>query len=104
MINAATYAVTTVTGVSNPFGVAVTPNSEYAYVTNEQTGTVSVISTGSPTSSPTATPTATSTPKIPEFAGQSVAIILVVFMIIVLSTVIVAKRSRIWKIQLGQHS
>jgi YVTN family beta-propeller protein len=105
VINTATYAVTTVTGVSNPFGVAVTPNSEYAYVTNEQTGTVSVISTGSPTSSstavPTTTPTVAPTPKIPEFPVQLLGITLVVSLIIVLSVVIIAKKRKTSKIQRG---
>ncbi len=42
----ATNAVTaTINGLNDPLGVAVTPNGEYAYVTNEGSGTVSVIST-----------------------------------------------------------
>ena len=46
---------TTVTVGSYPFGVAVTPNGAYAYVTNQDTNSVSVISTSSNTVTETVT-------------------------------------------------
>ena len=46
MISTATNKVTaTITGGNGPFGVAVTPNGDYAYVTNGGSGSVSVINT-----------------------------------------------------------
>ena len=50
MISTATNTVTaTITVVNEPYGVAVTPNGAYAYVTNEAATTVSVISTATNT-------------------------------------------------------
>ena len=46
VISTATNTVTATIPVGNsPIGVAVTPNGEYAYVTNEGSDTVSVINT-----------------------------------------------------------
>jgi YVTN family beta-propeller protein len=137
----ATNTVTaTVTSLSGPQGVAVTPNGEYAYVTNEGSGTVSVISTGSNTvratinvgsapsgvavtpngeyayvtniiddsvsvinTSTNTVPTVSPSPTVPEFPAQLLIITMVVFTIIVLSVVIIAKNRITWKIQLDQH-
>ena len=52
--------IATITGLSEPFGVAVTPNGAYAYVANDDSGTVSVISTA--TNKVTATITVGSSP------------------------------------------
>ena len=61
MISTATNKVmATITGLSEPFGVAVTPNGDYAYVTNDGSGTVSVINTA--TNTVTATITVGSSP------------------------------------------
>jgi hypothetical protein len=95
----ATNTVTaTVTSLSGPQGVAVTPNGEYAYVTNEGSGTVSVINTSTNT-----VPTVSPSPTVPEFPAQLLIITMVVFTIIVLSVVIIAKNRITWKIQLDQH-
>ena len=104
VVSTATNTVTaTVTVGSLPEGVAQTPNGAYAYVINEGSNSVSVISTATSTSSPTAVPTATPTvaptPTIPEFPGQLFTITMVVFMIIVLSAVISARKRIAWKIQ-----
>ena len=83
---------------SNPYGIAIAPNGEYAYVTNlvsvatespvaDWVGTVSVISTGTNTA-----PTASSSPAVPEFPTQSLTITLLVCIIIVLSIVIIAMK------------
>ena len=56
MISTATNTVTANNNVgSGPYGVAVTPNGEYAYVTNFGDGTVSVISTATNTVTETIT-------------------------------------------------
>jgi hypothetical protein len=54
-----------------------------------------------PTTTPTPSPTPTVSPShtIPEFPDQLVIITLIVFMIIVLSAVIIAKKRASWKIQ-----
>ena len=62
MISTATNTVTaTVTVGSFPLGVAVTPNGAYVYVTNQRSGTVSVINTA--TNTVTATITVGSDPN-----------------------------------------
>ena len=56
MINTATNTLTaTITVGKQPFDVAVTPNGEYAYVTNGDSGSVSVIKTASNTVTATIT-------------------------------------------------
>ena len=75
-----------------PFAVAITPNGEYAYVTNQGTvtnyiGMVSVISIDTNT-----VITASSSPAAPEFPTQLLTIILLVSIIIVLSVFIIAKK------------
>jgi YVTN family beta-propeller protein len=59
-IQAANAVTATITGFNAPCGVAVTPNSAYAYVTNEGGNTVSVINTA--TNTVTATVTVGSNP------------------------------------------
>ena len=94
IISTATNTVTaTVTVGSEPTCVAVTPNGAYAYVTNEVSGTVSVISTTTNTVT-----TASPSPKVPEFPVQLLIITLFVFMIIVLSVAIIAKKRKTLKI------
>ncbi|MGD0646121.1 MAG: beta-propeller fold lactonase family protein [Candidatus Bathyarchaeia archaeon] len=94
VISTTTNTVTaTVTVGSSPEGVAVTPNGAYAYVTNEVSGTVSVISTTTNTVT-----TASPSPKVPEFPVQLLIITLFVFMIIVLSVAIIAKKRKTLKI------
>jgi YVTN family beta-propeller protein len=86
VISTATNTVTaTVTVGSYPWGVAITPNGEYAYATNYGSDTVSVISTAT---------TASPSPTIPEFPAQLLIVALAVFVSIVLSAVIVAKKRK----------
>ena len=100
MINTATNAVDqTVTVGTTPYGIAITPNGEYAYVTNlvsvatespvaNWVGTVSVISTGYKHGA-----NCFFIPMlVPEFPTQSLTIALLVCIIIVLSIVIIAKK------------
>ena len=44
-VQAATSTATTITGFTSPYGVAITPNGAYAYITNEGNASVSVIDT-----------------------------------------------------------
>jgi hypothetical protein len=99
VINTATNTVNeTVTVGPSPYGIAITPNGEYVYVTNLATvktqspaadwiGTVSVISTATNT-----VLTASSSPAVPEFPAQSLTITLLVSAIIILSAVIIAQK------------
>jgi hypothetical protein len=99
VINTATNTVDqTVTVGSSPYGIAITPNGEYAYVTNlvsvatqspvaDWVGSVSVISTATNTA-----PTASSSPAVPEFPTQSLTVALLVGIIIVFSIVIIAMK------------
>ena len=93
IITSASPTINTVTATvtigSKPAGVAITPNSEYAYVTNAGGTTVSVISTDS---------NASPSPKVPEFSTQLTGITLVVFMIIIISVTIIAKNKNVRKI------
>ncbi len=54
-VQAQNTVTATITVGSEPRGVAVTPNGAYAYVTNEGSGTVSVISTATNTVTATIT-------------------------------------------------
>ena len=111
VLNTATDAVdTTVNVEQGPRGLAFTPDGEYAYVICDTftdnanspganyDGTVSVINTATnpvPTDSSiptTAVPTASSSQTVPEFPAQLLIIALAVFMIIVLSVIIIAKK------------
>jgi YVTN family beta-propeller protein len=83
VINTATDKMTANLAIlGEPLGVAISPNGAYAYVTsmtNGGGGTVLVISTPAPTA-------------VQEFPAQSLIITMVVFMIIGLSVVIIAKK------------
>ncbi len=99
VIDTATNTVTTTIPVGDePYNVAITPNGDWAYVTNINSNLVSVIYIANLTSPPTAVPTATSTvaptPTIPECPEQ----LLVIFMGVVLSAFIIAKKVVNWKI------
>ena len=90
-VQAINTVTATITVGSTPLGVIVTPNGAYAYVTNAG-GSVSVISTAMSTVT-----TASPSPTVPEFPAPLSIIKLFVFMIIVLSVVIIAKKRITWK-------
>ena len=103
VINTATNTITdTIGGFNEPEGVAVAPNGAYVYVTNQESNTVSVVSTSnaitsptpastvSPTASPSPSPAYTSTPSVPEFPTWVILPLFAVVMLI--SIVFIRKR------------
>ena len=87
-VRATNTVAATVTVGSGPEGVAITPNGNYAYVTNSGGTTVSVINTAS---------TASPSPTVPEFPAQLLGITLVVFMVAIFSVVIITRRKQLGK-------
>ena len=76
----ATKTVTsTVTGLSDPYGVAVTPNGAYVYVTNDVSNTVFVISTGALTVSVSPSPSSSNTLII--IIGVVIAVVIIVALV-----------------------
>ena len=71
----------TIKGLNEPFDVALTPNGEYAYVTNANEGggggSVSVINTANATS-----PTPTATAPIIVFGGVDWVIVVIVIIVV----------------------
>ena len=75
----------TVTVGSKPTGVAVTPNGQYAYVTNSGGGTVSVISTVT---------TASPTPTVPEFSNVALVSVALAIAVVTLCAIGLTARTR----------
>ncbi len=86
VISTATNTVTTtVTVGTEPFGAVVTPNGEYAYVTNSGTNSVSVISAA--------------TKSAPSFSIVDLSILVIVIIIVLFLIILAWNRRRKKKIQ-----
>ena len=86
MINTASNTVSATVNVgSTPVGVAVTPNGDFAYITNAGGNTVSVISMVT---------TASLTPKVPEFSNVALVSVAVAIAVVTLCAIALTVRTR----------